>query len=338
MEKRMFYPKLLIWISALVLLSGCQLAGLVQQPTQAPAEPSADVVGTLVSVGATQTALAGLPLEPATAAPQDTAVPIPTEPPAPTPTTEPVPTETEELPPMPESVEPEPVFDGKAVAFGGVQFSLPAAMASGASGSIVPAQYGSEAGFPGDFYPDYVQFDLEGYVVPDAFHDPVIRVWPVGDYQAISQPAADMIEKLQLLLANPPAEVAHDAGLPFLPFWMAAQVFNSNVEFLDFQNGSGVRYLTMYAQASYPVDNYNIFYTFQGLTADNSRYISVVLPIKCAWLPDRAQDPADWEAFGNEFLTYIEGTVQMLNKLPADNFLPDMFMIDATVASLLIAP
>ena len=39
-------------------------------------------------------------------------------------------------------------------------------------------------------------------------------------------------------------------ALPFFTNWNAAQMMATQVEYIDFQNGSGVRYLTRYGQGS----------------------------------------------------------------------------------------
>ena len=59
-----------------------------------------------------------------------------------------------------------------------------------------------------------------------------------------------------------------DGPLPLLPLINASQVFHAQEEYLDFQNGGGIRYISHYSQDMSPVTNQNIFNTFQGLTRD----------------------------------------------------------------------
>jgi len=66
----------------------------------------------------------------------------------------------------------------------------------------------------------------------------------------------------------------------------------------------------MYGQALYPVDNQNLFYTYQGMTYDNQYYISAVMPVIHLGLPDDGYSEIDdWEEFSNNFDSYITETV-----------------------------
>ena len=56
-----------------------------------------------------------------------------------------------------------------------------------------------------------------------------------------------------------------------LPILNAAQVFHAQTKYLDFNDGSGVGFVTYYAQDVSPVTRDQIFYSFQGLT-DNGKY------------------------------------------------------------------
>ena len=124
------------------------------------------------------------------------------------------------------------------------------------------------------------------------------------------------------------------SDLPFLPMWPAAQIFSAQVGYFNFQNGSGVRYLTMYGQAIYPVDNQNLIYTYQGLTNDGRFYISAVLPVVHLGLPDDGSSQIDdWMAFENNWETYINDTVNWLNVQDPGSFFPGINLLDAMMAS-----
>ena len=57
-----------------------------------------------------------------------------------------------------------------------------------------------------------------------------------------------------------------------------------------FVSGIGVRFLTEYAQYFVPVNNHDLFYTYQGLTNDGQYWISVILPINHPDLPANADN------------------------------------------------
>jgi len=220
------------------------------------------------------------------------------------------------------------------VVYEGISFSFDPNIAQSVNMAIIPGQNMGEDYMPGETYPTYFEFTFNNYAVADHFHTPKIIVYPVNEYCAISAYASERIDSLQLALINHPAGgVISD--LPFLPMWPAAQIFSVQVGYFDFQNGSGVRYLTMYGQAIYPVDNQNLFYTYQGLTNDGRFYISAVLPVVHLGLPDdgSTQMEDDYMAFEANWETYINDTVNWLNAQDPRSFVPGIDLLDAMMAS-----
>lgn len=219
------------------------------------------------------------------------------------------------------------------VSYEGISFSFNKSIADSVSPSIIPSQNLGEDYMPGDTYPTHYEFDLNGYAVSTNYHPPVITIYPVTEYRSISSYASDEIDNLQAALTNHPSG-GSPSNLPFLPIWNAAQILSAKVTYFDFQNGSGVRYLTMYGQALYPVDNQNLFYTYQGLTNDGQFYISAVLPVTNPLLPDDGGVTVDdWMAFDDNWDTYIIGALQTLNGQSGENFTPSLFMLDEMIAS-----
>lgn len=222
------------------------------------------------------------------------------------------------------------------ISYEGISFSYGDTIAMGISPATIPGQNKGEDHMPGDTYPTYVEFRFNDYVIGDHFHTPIINVYPVAEYRAISPTAADIIDNLEWALANRPSGGSL-SNLPFLPIWNAAQLFSAKVTYFDFQNGSGIRYLTMYGQAVSPVDNHNLFYTYQGLTDDGQYLISAVLPVYHLDLPDDGTTEVDdWFAFDQNWDTYIVGTLQWLNGQDADNFTPSLSQLDEMMASFQI--
>jgi hypothetical protein len=222
------------------------------------------------------------------------------------------------------------------VEYEGISFSFNPSLAASVFSATVPGQNMGEDYMPFETYPTNFEFSFGSYAIADHFLTPQINVYPVDEYRAISSYASDIIDSLLWTLANhPPGGALSD--LPFLPMWPAAQMFSTKVSYFDFQNGSGVRYLTMYGQDIYPVDNQNLFYTFQGLTQDGRYYISAVLPITNVNLPyDGSTEVDDWMAFDENWETYINDTVHWLNDQVNSNFSPDLSMLDQMMASFKI--
>jgi len=204
--------------------------------------------------------------------------------------------------------------------------------------AIIQGQNLGDDFMPSETYPTHYEFTFNGYAVGDHFHTPKILVYPVGDYRSISQFAADQIDSLQAALVNRPGGSAM-SSLPFLPMWNAAQLFSAQVSYFDFQNGSGLRYLSMYGQGLSPVDNQNLFYTFQGLTHDGRYYISAVLPVTHNNLPnDGSSTITDWMAFEQNWETYLAETLRFLGEQPGESYIPNLIQLDEMMASFQVSP
>ncbi len=248
--------------------------------------------------------------------------------------------EGETIPPTPEptltpTLPLEPT-DAPDMVYEGISFSYDPAIASGINPTTIQGQNLGADFMPGETYPTYYEFTFINYAVGEHFHTPKIMVYPIQEYRAISQQAADIITNLQTTLANHPS-AGINSWLPFLPMWNAGQVFTAQSNYFEFVNGSGVRYLTMFAQAVYPVDNQNLFYTYQGMTADGNYYISAVLPITNPILPAKGEDIiTNWDDFYNGWETYLLNTVRELGEQPANSYTPSLEHLDQMMASFKI--
>jgi hypothetical protein len=223
----------------------------------------------------------------------------------------------------------------------GNNFTIPQGLATGATPAIIPASLDPNAPF-WDIYPAYTEIALDGYVLQNTFHQPKIFIYPAGEYAKVNEGAAEIITGMQELLANQNAPMPQN--MPFLPLFNAGQVFHSNEQFLTFQNGTGVRFLTQFAQAPYPANNHDLFYTFQGLTSDGAYYVSAILPINAAFLSADGNPetplpadgvPFDWNNFEN-VPAHFELVKQKLNATDPTAFTPSLTNLDALIQSMLI--
>ena len=108
-----------------------------------------------------------------------------------------------------------------------------------------------------------------------------------------------------------------------------------------FASGSGIRYLTEYAQYYAPVNNTDLFYTYQGLTGDGKYWISAILPINNPILPADAVNPPggmSWEEFTANYQTYMADMINQLNSQTSESYSPNLAALDALVASITIQP
>ncbi len=159
---------------------------------------------------------------------------------------------------------------------------------------------------------------------------PQIFIYPVADMPEFNTAAASIASDLKSLLEDRQIK----DYLPFLPMYNAAQVMHSQVEYLEFTNGSGVRFLTQFDQAPLPINNTELIYTFQGLTSDGKYYVAAVFPIIHADLPDTNQANAQTQSDLEEFPTYLAETVAWLEQQPDTSFTPDLSVLDALIQSI----
>ena len=214
----------------------------------------------LVSLACSLTAPKPTP-EPATAIPTETATPEP-----PTPTAEP-PTP---VPPTAEPTVAEATVAASAtsepattVEFAWFSMGLPSGVADGGQSVVVAKVPPSDDSAPWAVSPQHEEVKLTGYVLIGTFHEAQINVYPVDDYitlePMIEARAATLQQIIQGRSTNP-------GNVPILPLWNAGQVFLAKPAYQEFQGGSGIRYLTQYGQALMPINNHDLFYSFQGLT------------------------------------------------------------------------
>jgi hypothetical protein len=240
---------------------------------------------------------------------------------------------TSEPPTITNTVEPTP-----KVNVNGISFTFDPGVAQSVNAETIQGENPAQPnGMPGEVFPQHTKFTFNGYPLSGTFHSPYILVYPAKEFADINPSALTEINDLKQFLADKPTTAER---IPFMPFWNAAQMFHSNVAFISFKNGSGVRFLTMYGQAYYPVNNNSMFYTFQGLTDDGAYYIAAVLPASHPSLPANENDVpgGDFDAFVANIETYWTETAANLEAQPLNSFTPDLSKLDAMFASFAITP
>lgn len=239
------------------------------------------------------------------------------------------------------ATEPQPMLtaapvqpDGGRYSFEGVSLTVDPAAATGLSGQVVLEKQPDPNGPFWDVNPQYVWLTLDGYPLTGTFHEPVISVYPVEEFRQLHAPAREAIDELAALLSDKSADPER---IPFLPLVNASQVFRANVEYLDFENGSGVRWLTLLAQYPAPINNHELFYTFQGLTADGQHLVSVVMPVNHPSLPASADElsQSEMEAIWEDPDYYVE-MADSLTAAANYSYTPDLSALDSLVGSIRI--
>ncbi len=236
---------------------------------------------------------------------------------------------------------------GLPVTFANVNLILPNGLASGAAGENVPAV--SDPNGPiWDVAPAYIRFTLQGYPLQNTLYQPMILIYPAQDYAAVSPGAQISLQRLQAILASPAAPLTNDL-LPRLPFANADQMIGGAPKIVSFQNGSGVRVVTMYGQAVGPINNHDLFYHYEGLSTDGKYYVVTTLPVKAPILA-ASNDPAAPVPTGGvsfpgynvtdptEFNTYFQAVTDKLSAAAPESFMPTLTDLDALIQSVRITP
>ena len=229
---------------------------------------------------------------------------------------------------------------GIPISFEGVSFVIPGGMASSANTEKMTAVE-SNSGAPWEIAPTHLRFTLTEYQLQDKFHEPRIFVYPAEEYAAGNPIAAEQINRLKKILAG---GTSLQETLPTVPFFNAAAQIAANIKMIPIQNGSGVRFLTQYAQYAAPINNRELFYHFQGLSSDAKYYIIAILPMSAPILPQDEKPEATVPEGGIPIPTdvgpndvYYFSVTEKLNSLSPDAFTPSLEALDALVQSILLA-
>lgn len=208
-------------------------------------------------------------------------------------------------------------------------------LASSTQTETIPAVAPSNDNPYWEVLPEYTRLTLQDYPVGGTLMKPQIFVYPLRDLATYNEGAAQKASDLQALLLK--TQVGRQ--LPFLPLYNAGQIIHAQVKFLDFKSGKGVRFLTEFDQAVLPINNYELIYTYQGITKDGRYYIAAVLPVNLPGLPSNYMtDNNVPEQFKTDFSGYLAATVKQLDDAPAASYLPDLGKLDAMMQSLEIQP
>ncbi len=206
-----------------------------------------------------------------------------------------------------------------------------ASLATGLQTETVAAVSAGENAPYWEVLPEYTRVTLQGYALSSHSIQPQIFIYPVPELEKVNEGAGKIVATLQTLLKSP-QEIP---TMPFLPLVNAVQVMHAHIQYLDFRNGQGLRYLTAFSQGIVPINNYELIYTYQGLTSDGKYYVAAMLPVNHPSLP------ADGKVTGNEppefmsdFPAYRANAAKALSIQAANTFSPDLTQLDAMMSSL----
>ncbi|MGB2897570.1 MAG: zinc ribbon domain-containing protein [Anaerolineales bacterium] len=232
---------------------------------------------------------------------------------------------------LPATLEPAEALEPD-VCFNVLCFSYPEGEDYGAHPSVLPAELEMEWWA----IPEHDDFTFYDYPLSDTFHKAHIAIYEVAEFLEVNPAAEEMVAELESFLAEKPDG---PENVPFvLPIFNAGQLLTVQVEYLPFEGGSGVRFVSQYGQAVWPINNQDIFYAFQGLTDDGNYIISAVLPVTHPSLPVDGETfiGDEYEAFINAYDAYILEVESQLDFEDQESFFPELTALDEMLESLQI--
>lgn len=145
----------------------------------------------------------------------------------------------------------------------------------------------------------------------------------------------DAVKDLSPLLKS---KTAAPKEIPYLPWADWSSPFNAKVRYISAKNANMVRFIAEYQIEPDVISNDRLNYIAQGLSSDGKYYISVNMPVKAAFLPQKSELPK-WskekiEKFTTDFPKYIADTKVKLEKLADKDYTPSLIELDKMVQSI----
>jgi heat shock protein HslJ len=228
-------------------------------------------------------------------------------------------------------------------AYNGIEFELPQDLAAGVLALRIPGDDPSLQQ-PGGPIPTHIAFTfMTGAPNPETnVERGTLRIFNTADFNGYSQFDAQLVVLSGLLETRPDltsyTQVATDGtnsfDLPFLPSVGAAQIMRAKPQYIDTEFLTGVRYLTIYASDVSPFTADRVWYTFQGLSTDGTRYIAATFPVNASALPASIAADFNYDEFNANYVQYLTDTVILLNDAAVESFSPSPLALDALVQSI----
>lgn len=199
--------------------------------------------------------------------------------------------------------------------------------------------------------PAHVSFTLYGSrdrgARPPAIGGPVaspreVRVYRTAALDALEGTRVQVAELRRLLDERPDltglstVEGPVGAALPEVPpVTEAARIVQARPQYIDTPEVSGIAYVASYAQDTLPPTSDDLYWLFQGFSADGTRYVAITWGLDTDLLPGTLPDSIferldrDWPRILGQSTTTIEAGAP-------DAFRPNLDALDALVRSLVL--
>lgn len=213
----------------------------------------------------------------------------------------------------------------------------------------VARSVGGEAADPSNRIPGlppHLLVDFEGEGIDAAaqgLNRPQLRILPIAAYLSMMQAAgstdaATALDSLKALLA---AQTAGDGKtIPTPPFLGdLQQQIAKRIEFLPFDGGQAVGYVTRLASAPGPIANdTGLAYVIQGLTDDGRFYVVGIVPLKATFLPGTVADiPADTlGTIESDVPAYLTSIGDQVESAADSDFTPELGSVRRVLSTIAI--
>lgn len=169
--------------------------------------------------------------------------------------------------------------------------------------------------------------------------EPQIIVFNLNDFGSFAPSDAqsrDRIAKFQQLLVERPSAFTDE--IPVLPLVNAAQMIRAHEQWLDFDGGAGIRFVTEYSQDNLPIVNDRLMYIFYGMTSDGLHGVTAIFPLTHPFVPDvlLTDEDADTPYDENFVSQKLADITSQVNGLSEADFKPALSQLDALVQSITI--
>lgn len=230
------------------------------------------------------------------------------------------------------------IYEGAVISESGVSLILPDELADAVSIEIIDGDRG---------FPAYLSITFEGYIDPGAnpYRVAQIRIFVADDFEetnSMATGAAQVNFPLMIELLNSQGDLNTYEINDIPEFYPgAAQMIYASPYYVPFSDGMGYRFLAAYAQNTIPISNEILEYRFQGFTWDDIYFVDASFPIDA---PENFEFP-DYEpvevaqAEDNgavRYNEYVTESSEALEALDNTEFIPNLRLIDALLASLQI--
>jgi hypothetical protein len=238
----------------------------------------------------------------------------------------------------------------KLVSFEGVSFEYDPKLFGDAKGQFVsatPLQSADEK--PDGVLPRHRLFTFgataKGEDATSPYLIPHISVYPIEEFKKVYALSPEMVkgftEDMAAISAigNGSGAIGLEKELPYGLFIDAHQSFRAHATRVAFKSGKGFGFLTQYDIEPTLVNNENLVYVLQGVTADGKYYVLAEFHVASPLAAPRPGESHDGYSITNEkgYAAYVAKTAKKLEASPARDFTPNLEKLDELFKSITVA-